>query len=520
MDQPKRPADKTYSEVMNEWAAQRNFVQGSRSRLLHPPYQAHPLMKLLGYLGRMLVVLVLPVAVYLVLLRGYGRSKEFNTMLSAGAATVLQAEKATTIGAVWEFDGMMVLKSLEATGRPEAFFDRLEARHIGTRVPIPGVFRRDWILPRVSIGDLTIALRSGGLGQLPLYELDHELDDELRLPGLPPAATPAPKTGMQGAPPPAVLRAGYGIAPDFKTLRINAVQTARLNASWGSGQATAGSLTGMQTDLTRMGAGWVISGNGGNLRQSWLDGMQVDKLAVTIVPGKAVIDEVVFTRLGGGKSRLSGSMTLGEMPELNAELKLESVRLHDLVPTAASGLFTAEAGGSVRLSGSVNRSTGIKMEGTLDLRSGRLTGVPVMKALHQLTGEDQFRQLTLRSGKIVFTTSGSEGHGGLVVDIKEFEADCGPVARLKGSFRQEEIREAAARPGGKPVARLKVSGHFQIGVPAMVVAKLKPAVAARFFKPGEGGWSWLDCPIEGPISGSLSRELAEELLKADSTAAP
>ena len=55
MEPPKRPAGKSYSEVMNEWAAQREFMGGNRSRLLHPPYDAHPVRKVLGYLGRLLV---------------------------------------------------------------------------------------------------------------------------------------------------------------------------------------------------------------------------------------------------------------------------------------------------------------------------------------------------------------------------------------------------------------------------------------------------------------------------------
>ena len=84
MDHPKRPAGKSYSEVMNEWAAQREFMGGNRSRLLHPPYDAHPVRKVLGYLGRLLVVIVIPLAVYLVLLGSYGKSKEFNKTMSDG----------------------------------------------------------------------------------------------------------------------------------------------------------------------------------------------------------------------------------------------------------------------------------------------------------------------------------------------------------------------------------------------------------------------------------------------------
>ncbi len=60
---------------------------------------------------------------------------------------------------------------MKAAGSSGAFFEQLEAQGIATRVPMPMVFRREWILPRVSIEDLSISLRSGGVGQVPLYEL-------------------------------------------------------------------------------------------------------------------------------------------------------------------------------------------------------------------------------------------------------------------------------------------------------------------------------------------------------------
>ncbi len=508
MDQPKRPSEKSYSEVMNEWAAQRHLVHGDRSRLLHPPYDAHPVMKAVGYLGRLLVLLNL-----------HGRSKDFNTMISTGLTETLQAEKAATQGATWKFDGLLLVKSMQATGGPQSFFEKMEALNISTRMPFSEVFAKNWILPRVSIQDLSIALRSGGVGAVALPELKGDPEDDVQLPSLPseaPVPVPVvPKTGAVRGPGPEVLQAGYGISPDFKTLRINLVQTARLNAEWGAGPATAGGVTGMQTDLIRRADGWTISGNGGTFRQGWLDGMTIQKLAVTQDSGKTVIDEVLFTRAGGGKARLTGTMTLGEMPELDAEMKLESVPVQDLLPVTAAGLLTATAEGMVKLSGSVNRSSGIRMDGTLTLGSGRLSGLPVFKALHQLTGEDQYRLLPLRSGTVHFTTSGSAENGGLVIEIKQMDLDCGTVARLKGTFRQEQIRQEQGISKTKPVDQTRVEGLFKIGVPAAVAARLKPAVASRFFKQGEDGWWWMDLKVDSPVTNSLGRGLADELIKTN-----
>lgn len=514
MDHPKRPSDKTYSEVMNEWAAQRNFVKGNRSRLLHPPWDAHPAAKFFGYLGRLLVVIAIPAIIYVFLLRSFAGSKEFNRQLSTGLATTLEAQKAEVLQASWKLDGLLSVKELKATGAPGAFYEKLTATNIGTRIPIPAIFHRAWVLHRVSLENLDLRLRSGALGELPEYESPTE--DQIHLPSLPTPEAP-PKTGALTVPASRVMRAGYGIDPDFSILRINAVQVARLNATWGSGPATTGGLTEMQTDLVRTAAGWVISGNGGTFRQGWLGGLKLEKLAAEVLSGEAVIKEAAFTPGGGGSAVLNGQVKLGEFPEVDAGLKLEKVPVQNFVSVAAASLFTAEASGTVKLSGTLNRSTGIRMDGSLTLLSGRIHGLPVLKALHQLTGEDQFRLLSITSGKVDFASQGSEEHGGQIVEIKAFEADCGPLARLKGSYRQEQIREGGDLSGATAVERLKVAGEIRFGIPARVAAKLKPSTVGRFFKADAEGWFWLTLPVGAPFSSSWTRDVAAEMLKADAT---
>lgn len=503
MDQ-KRPDGKTYSEVMNEWASQRNFVQESRSRLLHPPYDASPGMKVLGYLFRLMAAALVPLIAYVFLLNAYTSGPDFNKQLGAGVCEALQAGTAEPRASSWSFDGMLIMRGLKAKGRREAFFEQMDAENISTRVPIPMIFQKQWTLGRVSVGELDLILRAGGLGSVPA------------------AAATTSKTGAVQAPEQnsGVLRAGYGIAPDFAALRINALQAGRLKAAWGKAPATVGGVSEMQTDATRTATGWTIAGKGGSLRQSWLDGLDIEKLALTLTPGLAQIDEARFNFAGNGKATLTGSMTMGELPILNAELKLESFPVQSLVAAGVTDLFMALGTGTVKLSGSVNRTSGIQMDGNLQLTSGRLTGLPLLKMLHQLTGEDAFRQLPVRSGQIEFTTSGSPEHGGLVIDVTKLEVDCGPSARIKATYRQEQIFEAGDIDGKERSERMLFTGIIRLGVPTSLTAKLKPAVVKQFFTPDEdANWSWLSVPVDGPISAAFTRELAEALLAAN-TGAP
>ncbi len=520
MEPTPRLPEKTYSEVMNEWAAQKHFVRANRSRVLHPPHDAPLLMKVLGYAGRIAVVVLVPVAIYGYVLYQHIRSPEFNKMMAQGLATSLQAEVVTTRKAKYSINGVLGMKGLTAKGGPEAIYDRLEARNVGTRLPLSAVFRKEWILSRVSVDDLSVSLRSGGVGTVPLYEIKVDEDEEeVRLPSLP--VVPelpeprGPRTGALARPEGPVLRAGLGISPDFAALRINGLQVARLHLTWGSGPTTAGGITGMQAELGRSGAGWVLSGMGGEFRQGWLEGLTVERLAATVGADRLVIEEVRFSRPGGGKVRLVGNMTLGEMPLLEGELTLEGVPLQELVATSLGGLFTAEATGLLRLSGSVNRSAGIRMEGTLALSAGRVIGLPLLKALHQLTGEDQFRQLALRSGEVSFVTEGSPDHGGQRVEIQKVEVDCGPLARIRGTYRQEQQRGSLEANGALAAERLQVDGAFQLGVPRQVTAKLKSGVAARFFKEEADGWAWVDLPVKGAMDRTFTEEVAAALLRAN-----
>jgi len=508
MDPIKQPSEKSYSDSMNEWAAQRDFIQGNRSRLLHPPYDAHPLAKLVGYLIRLLIVLAVPALIYLSLVMKFTGSKDFNDLFSQGMGTLLRAKSLTATKTAWSMDGMMTCSTLKATGGPDAFFESMEAKGLATRLPFQNLFKREWIWQRVSLQELKLALRSGGLGSQPASPSGPADTDAI--PGLPP---PLRKTGALSAPPPQLMYAGYGIAPDFKLLKINGLQVAKLSATWGTSPTTSGSLTDIPLDMNRTTAGWVITAGSGIFELGWLGRMPLEKLAATMGDGRLTVNEAVLKRANGGTGSLTGSLTLGEVPEADATLTWNSARLEDLLPAGTAVFLSGEADLTLKITGSPNRISGIKTEGQLTLKSGRLSGMPLLKILQQLTGEDQYRLLPLRSGKASFKTGGSSEHGGLVVDVSDFEADCGPMARLKGSFRQERIKTPGDLSGAKPVERVVVSGSLQIGVPENICAKLKPAVAARFFTSDGHGWMWVTCPADAPVDNSFSSRLVDEMLK-------
>ena len=107
----------------------------------------------------------------------------------------------------------------------------------------------------------------------------------------------------------------------------------------------------------------------------------------------------------------------------------------------------------------------------------------------------------------------------MVVEVTGCIAECGPLLRLKGTLRYELTREPGTIDGRQPPEQLKLTGVFQLGISAGVIARLKPAVLERFFVKDTGDWAWLEIKLDGPVTPSLTKKLAAEILEV-SAAAP
>ncbi|MES2708933.1 MAG: hypothetical protein V4726_20225 [Verrucomicrobiota bacterium] len=517
MDQKTPPSGKSYSEVMNEWAAQQAFVKSSRSRLLHPPYDAHPVAKIIGYLGRLVALLAVPAGIYIYLVMKWAGSPEFNTMVARGLATTLNAGNVKPTGATWQISGQLAMPALEAAGAPGAFYEKFQAETVTTRVPVPMFIRREWVLPRVSISSLDLFLRSGGAGTVPIYEMKEEdlnMEPFMRDQTSPPAARPSKKTGaLRAKPQPGGrLTAGYGIDPDFSSLRIDAVQIAELTLNWGGSAAAAGSLKKTQAEFSRTVEGWTLNATGGRFEQGWLNQWQIQKTEVKLSASKAVIGETVLKRAGEGTGKFSGEIILGDVPEVQGHLRVDALPLQDLVIPVFANLFNAEVSGDLTLTGSTNRSTGIQTEGIFQIASGRFSPLDILNALQRITGETQFGSLPMKGGKFTLKTGGSESSSGVVVEVPSFEI-VSHSARLRGHLRYERTRPLGTQLDTPATAEKEIlSGLVQLGIPRDLAAKFKPEVAKKYLVAGEDGWSWIDIRLDGPPHGDPTSAIASDMV--------
>lgn len=512
MDHKSPKQGKSYSEVMNEWAAQQAFVKGNRSRILHPPYHAHPVAKLAGYLVRLLILLIIPAVLYVYMLLQWTGSSEFNTMVSKGLATTLDAAPAETHGAGWQIGGQLIVKSMDATGTPGAFYETLHANTITTRVPARMLFRKTWQLPTVNVGDLKLHLRSGGVGTVPIYDLkDEDLNMEpfLRVPGEQPGPgrtgfLPHPDSGR-------ILAAGYGVDPDFSTLVFDGVQVANLDVIWGVA-ASAGSLLGTRSEFNRTEGGWKVSATGGKFRQGWMEDWELGNTTIAVEKTRAVIPESTLTREGGGTGKLSAEIVFGEVPEVSGTFKLEEVRLQDLMPPLFAGILSAQASGDLRISGSTNRSTGISTEGSFVITSGRVGAIPIFSALQRITGESQFAGLPLKGATFTLKSGGLEASAGYLVEVPAFSFQI-PNAKVEGNFRYERSRPLGTILNGEKTSeKVNLSGVIRIGFSPAVAGRFHNDVAAKYLTKGDDGWMWLECKFSGAPDRDITASLAADML--------
>lgn len=510
MDSNQKNFGKTYQSAMDEWAAQRDFLERSRNRLLHPPYDSPLPFRIFGYLLRLAVLLVIPAVVFLLILRKHGKSEEFSEMLQEEAGRYLAASELTAIGAGWSAGGELKFQTIRATGSADSFFNRLEAKNVTGHIPIPRVFRKAWALDRVKLGELHVELRSGAAGTATRALQEEDI--------LAPAQR-SPRTGMllepRGMRQPVVLQAGYGVNPDFTQLTIREFDATLATITWGTSPSTRGAIQNAQTNLARNAGGdWVMRARNGHFTLGWLREVGLENLSVVIGKDDAQVNTLKLRAPGGGTVDIKGRVILGDVPLIEGRAEISDTSIQPFLPAGIGDYFEARATGTIQLSGSVNRATGVQTDTDFTFSEGRVRAVPILRSLQVLTGVDEFYNLPVRSGRVRVIHGGSESHGGgIVLTVRELDLDCGPLVRITGDFRYERRIVNVLNPEGVMQASEEdvISGAIRVGVSDEAAAKIQPEIAEKYLSPSDGGFRWIEIPVKTDAHG-FSKEIADELL--------
>jgi hypothetical protein len=393
------------------------------------------------------------------------------------------------------------MESLKIRGASGNCFHDLKAENLSTWVSMPQVFKDEWHLKTVDAVNAVISLR----------------------PGI------SKKTVASGEMDTPLLTAGWGIKPDFSKLTIDRYKSDNLTLTWGGTPSTSGDLIGSAAALTRTTAGWQLIVIGGIFHQGWFDQIRLAGAKVQIDSDRAVIERGEFTVPGGGRGILTGSVTLGEVPEVDATINLENAPFHPFLPEFFRPYVKAVCKGTVKLSGSTNRSTGILMDSNFTVQSGTISSVPVFRALELASGEIHVSQPEITGGHIHFTSQGTQETGGFLLEANDVALDCGTTLKIAMTIRHERkqtlaanAREAvdaskaadAAKAAGVKTGdnvSLTTTGTLRIGLPPETIAKLKASIRQEFFTREDQGLHWMEVPYRME-DGEFTKETADRII--------
>lgn len=485
---------KSYNEVMNEWAAQKHFLKRAASGLMRPGYDVTGGARIRAWVWRFVLFTSIPILFYMGFLRFHGKSGEFTNLLAAETKKFLGAEKVHFLRSRWDLNGELRVERMEVTGKPQNIFSTLTASNVSTSIPVPRVFRTAWHLDRVDTTSLVMALRSGSTPRT--------------------ADVTGSDAALSG---PALLAAGYGLSPDFSQLTIDSYHSDAVTLTWGTTPSTTGELKASKASLTSANGGWNLALAGGTFRQGWLEGLRITRADVRIGADRVDITHGDFTVAGGGSGTLTGGFTLGEHPEINAVAKLENIPLHQFTSEYFANFVKATGHGTVKLSGSTNRNNGVLLDTTLKIQSGKLFGVPVLRALETAANETGISAPEITGGDAHITSQGSLEPGGFVVDADSIQFDCGTRLKLNITVRHERKQvlaadiDAAKRARGDTIA-ISTKGVVRIGLPPATAGKLKASIRQQFITREEQGLQWMDIPFTLE-NGEFTKEAADKIIE-------
>ncbi len=501
--------NKSYAQGMQEYAEEKRFLRKIRHRAFHPDYESPLLFRLGGYFVRLVVLTAIVAVVLFVRNRKYFNGDAFRSAVQVEMDHFLGSSESEMPNVNWKNN--IATLDYAATGGPHALFKEVDAKRITARAKWSDLLLNEgWTLENVGVGDLLVRFRAGGTAD----------------------AGPKPGYTRKSGP----LHA----APDFSKTRFGEITLHAVNLHWGPHWTSQGSMLDAAGYLKRELGQWYFFLEKGMLSQNWLYGLKLvpsQPLKVFIKDGRAVIENGYFTLGKAGEVTVSGSILLGESPELDIDVVMKTINIRDLldpdVPEnhrklneeeqekrpnyhhAVAGICDL----TLKLTGSPNRSEGVVIDGELVFaEDGRLREIPILRTLSVITPRSELRLMPLRSGsRLTFRTRKG------VLTVKEMDLVNGEdIAKVQGSFDYqmdtrpmeslivEALRGAVA--DDEPVddgPELGFKGEARIGMPWEMLGK-EEAYRAKHFTQDENGFGWITIPLTGALD-ELTYQKAKEM---------
>ena len=365
---------------------------------------------IMGWVTRITLRLSILLAVGAVLLYGYLIRKPFSPSFGESLRLAVQeglGAESVEMGPTGRKEGQLDLSSLEMEGSEGAFFDRLRARNIKTRMRILSGTAGVWRGEVVSAEQLDVKVKSGS----------ERLDSEK----------------VYGA----IFHEGEGFTFDR-------VEVEDATISWGYSASTAGGIRNTRLSGKRNETGWRLKMKGGTFSQNWLKDLTIDSLECQISSEGLQIVDAQFSK-GEGKMVLAGRVR-GPVVDPQVELSgnMKGFPLAGCLQSEVAAVLNGRVSGEVQLGGSPYGASGITVSSQIVLAPGdEIIVTDEIELLDVISLVDRYRSYK----KIRFRSGGFDLETGKnVAVISDIRLEAKDHARLEGGF-------LSRRPSDKEISK-------------------------------------------------------------------
>ena len=416
------------------------------------------------------LVLVLAVAVLITAwfwIRGWLAGEEFRTLASTRVSSALGVEGQFE---TFHWSGFSVHSGGFVGEGSAGALARVEARDIRARLNIRGLFRGVWEISSVDIGRASVTLR--------------------------------PPSGPAGA------DAGTGTAAPFdgpggpfaawlpRRVEIHRVAGLDTRVVWSMPSGAEGRAEGVRVEGRPEGQAWMISGNGGTIRQPGWPDFGVQPFRIRYIDRTLYILESSFSLREGGSVAASGEASLeGDYP-LNLDVSPRKAAAAPFLPPDWRARVEGGLTGTVRIKGPARMPENLRVEGNLRLEDGRLVGLPGLDRMEPYLPTERYRSIPLEQAQSDFVWSTRS------LRLTGLRLESRALIRLEGALAVEEGR---------------LDGGLDLGVTDESLTKLPGSREFVFVRVAEG-YRWAPVKISG-TTAEPSEDLSPRLKEAYARAA-
>jgi len=257
--------------------------------------------------------------------------------------------------------------------------------------------------------------------------------------------------------PEAAARIGESIFRKWSSFRFSSVEVDDATLSWGYHSPlpqnridTRGRIEHSRMAATRLPDGWRLVFTGGKFSQNWLQGLEIEKLVIEVVPGSLVVKEGSFKWGSGAVTFRDVSVGGGDKPVFRGTVEISKVELAQLLPQALEPFLEGTISGDFALSGSTNAAGGIQLEGDVTLGGDNVISIRerlhLLKALSVVDVYNSYRKVDFNRGGFHFKTSAG------VLDLSRIDMKADELMTLQGRLkvRPPNEKEMAGAVGESP----------------------------------------------------------------------